>query len=618
MDSFFTELKRRNVFKVGIAYAIVAWILMQVVDTFFPALNLPTWTVTLVAALLLIGFPIAILLAWAFELTPEGVKPTSTVGTDKSITHITSRKLDFIIIGVLVLALAFVVIDQYLLEENNTELSMPVAEEIAPVVEIVEEVTAPDVQESQREVLPNSVAVLLCDNLSPNPDDAYFAASIHEEILNQLVKIRALNVIARTSVLQYADAPPSISQIAEELNVGAVMECSVRFAGSAIMVTAQLIDPENNSHLWSETYPGDLSDLSTVFAMQADIAMNIANAVGAEFSVEEQANIKKIPTGSPAAYALYLKALTHVRTAFSGARTAMWEAELDQAIVHDPNFALAYAAKALFNAFYGFDEWPAEIERTVLESAAKALQLDPTLGWAHTALAYLYHSKWQINEARQSFDRALELDPNDSRILTAYSRFLRNVGDYTEGVRLARRAAELDPSNSFDRYQLGITLRYARDYEAAYEAFQAVLSVNAAAFNTHMQIGFTEITRGNHDEALRELELAEQLYAGGNEAFRFAQFAFGYSQLGRSQDVLRFIDQLTELDRKKPVDDGIWAMAHIAMREYDQAYARLEMAIEEQTRNVFTLAEIKANAYQDPVLDEPRFQALRNRISATQ
>ena len=275
MASVWGELKRRNVVKVAVAYAIVGWVLIEVTSTVFPVLQIPDWAIALVTMLLILGFPIAVILSWAYEITPEGMKRSHEVEATESITHVTGRKLDFAIIVALVLALGFVVYN-YVLQDGETAVG----------------------------VIPNSVAVLLCYNLSPDPNDAYIAASIHDEILNQLVKIRALSVIAKTSVMQYADAPPPISQIAEELNVGAVMECSVRYAGSAILVTAQLIDPETNSHLWSDTYPGDLSDLSTIFAMQADIAMNIANAVGAEFSLEEQERIEAIPTDSPAAYEL--------------------------------------------------------------------------------------------------------------------------------------------------------------------------------------------------------------------------------------------------------------------------------------------------------------------------
>ncbi len=451
MASVWRELKRRNVVKVAVAYAIVGWLLVQVADTFFPALQLPEWTVTFVAGMVILGFPLALILSWAYELTPDGMERTTGVPLSESITHITGRKLDFVIIGLLVLGVGFMFVDNYLPESGpfagaeidpaslDVELDEPpsIAAELTPAI----------AEELQREVLPNSVAVLLCANLSPDPNDAYIAASIHDEILNQLVKIRALNVIARTSVLQYADAPPPISQIAAELNVGAVMECTVRYAGDAILVTAQLIDPETNSHLWSETYPGDLSDLSAVFAMQADIAINIANAIGAEFSLEEQESIEKMLTRSPAAYALYLQGLSTPES---------FPSYLDQAIALDPQFALAYAHRAILNTFnlvgvgYGLAPDEAlELERRVYEDAERALAIDPTLGLAHAALAAVHQANWRGTAAEQAFQRSVELSPNDVDVLVQYAEFKRARGERDEAIRLHRRALELDPNSWF-------------------------------------------------------------------------------------------------------------------------------------------------------------------------
>ncbi len=210
MASVWGELKRRNVVKVAVAYAIVGWLLIEVASTVFPIVQLPDWTVTFLTMLILFGFPIALILSWAYEITPEGMKRSHEVEVTESITHVTSRKIDFAIIGALVLALGFVVYN-YVLEGGSGESS----------------------------VLPNSVAVIPFENVSPNPDDAYYATGIHDEILNQLAKLSALNVIARTSMQQYANTQKSIPEIARELNVETVMEGSVRYTGGRIRITAQ-------------------------------------------------------------------------------------------------------------------------------------------------------------------------------------------------------------------------------------------------------------------------------------------------------------------------------------------------------------------------------------------
>ncbi len=268
MASVWGELKRRNVVKVAVAYAIVGWLLVQIADTFFPALQLPEWTVTFVAGLVILGFPLALILSWAYELTPEGMEQTKSVPLSESITKVTGRKLDFAIIGALVLALGFVV---YNYESEDALTPTP---EI--VVDEVVDALIPVVVEGQRKVLPNSVAVLPFDNLSPNASDAYFATGLHDEILSQLAKLRNLSVISRTSVLRYADSDLSIPEIARELNVGTVMEGSVRYSDGRVRITTQLIDAETDEHLWTETYEREFSD---IFAIESDIAMNIANAL---------------------------------------------------------------------------------------------------------------------------------------------------------------------------------------------------------------------------------------------------------------------------------------------------------------------------------------------------
>jgi len=469
-------------------------------------------------------------------------------------------------------------------------------------------------EEAQRDVLPNSVAVLLCANLSPDPDDAYFAASIHDEILNQLVKIRALNVIARTSVLQYADAPPPISQIAEELNVGAVMECTVRYAGDAILVTAQLIDPETNVHLWSDTYPGDLSDLSTIFAMQADIAMNIANAVGAEFSLEEQANIERVPTDSPAAYALYLHALD-----LSGAANSLLAVQyLDRALDLDSEFAGAYGLKALRLVNRGRIDPALQSDRARLaqESAEQALALDPNLASAHAAQAALHAANRRWAEAEQAYERAYQSNPADTNVLDAYGSFRRDVGQYAEAVRLFERSAELNPNAR--QVQLGISYRYAKNYDAAAAAFRQAIDLSSIDAIAYIQLAVVEIHRGNHEESLRQLTTAEQLYGNGAPSTRLAQIALAYAHLNRPQDVERLFDELQERDRasNNSVGDDTWVTLYLALGDYDQAFQRLEALLNASAGGEWLMGLIKANDYSDPVLEEPRWREIRDRLGA--
>jgi len=602
MASVWEELKRRNVVKVAVAYAIVGWLLIEVSSVLLPAFEAPDWVLRVIVLFIGIGFVLSLVLSWAYELTPEGMKKTKAVSLADSVTQATGRRIDFAIIGALVLALGFVAVDNYVLVDSAPEAV--VQETVTPAIEPAGENPVPVVVEERREALPNSVAVLLCANLSPDPDDAYFAAGIHEEILNQLVKLRNLKVIARTSVLQYGDAPPSIPQVAEELNVGAVVECSVRFAGSAIMVTAQLIDPATNSHLWSDTYPGDMSDLSTVFALQADIAMNIANAVGAEFSVEEQASIEKIPTESYEAYALYLRSFNVL--------TIEAHEFLDQAIELDPDFALAYARKAFVSTFdlLGIQgatpAEAAEAEVIVHENAERALLLDSTIGLAHAALASIHYVHWRGAEAEEAYRRAYELYPT-ADVALSYGRFKRYRGEYADAIELLKRAIALDPNITNNYSQLGLAYRFSGNYAAGVAATQNALEISFSGASLIL-IALSEIGRGNFDEAEQQLRLAEQQEL---TTFRFSQMALAFSLMGRRDEAIRLFEEFQKSAIDRPVGDAVWARAYLAIGDYEQMRERLESALSNRVAtDLPTLTEFSSNTWNVPELAQPAYQEL--------
>jgi TolB-like protein len=310
--SLIAELKRRNVFRVGVAYAIVAWLLIEITATTFPILKLLDWSVTLVTALVLIGFPLALIVAWAFEMTPEGLKRETAVDRTESITHVTGRKLDFAIIGLLAVALIFVVVDNYVLESEPIE----------------------------RE---KSIAVLLFDNLSRDATNEPFTIGIHDDILTQLSKISALKVIARTS-MERLDPSLTIPEIGAQLGVASVLEGGIQRAGNRIRINVQLIDCETEAHLWAETYDRELT-AANIFSIQSEIAKTVAEALHATLSPGEQDRLATIPTENLAAYQAYLLGNQRIANLTT---TDLAEAVdyFQRAITLDPGFALAYVGLA--------------------------------------------------------------------------------------------------------------------------------------------------------------------------------------------------------------------------------------------------------------------------------
>ena len=612
--SFFSELKRRNVVRVAVAYAIAGWLLIEVSSVLLPAFEAPSWVLRVIVLLIGIGFVLSVALAWAYELTPEGVEKTESVPLAENSSKVTGRKLDFVIIGVLVVAAAF-----FLVERSIVDTSGPFAgAEIDPAsVDPSSDDLSDMVEEQRPEVLPNSVAVLPLENLSPDPDNAYFAAGMHEAILNQLVKLRNLNVISRTSVLQYVENRPSIPEIAEELNVEAVLEGSVRFDGENVLVQAQLIDGATDRHLWSQDYERELVG---VFAIQADIAKNITNALEAEFSSEEQETIESVLTDSPQAYSLYLRTLSLGGRA---GNTPLAVQYLDEAIEFDPEFALAYAEKALryaWNLQFSDDSaLVAELEEQARSNALRALMLDANTAYAHLALALVEEGNRNWAEAERAFARALEISPGDTEVLNRYGRFTRNTGDYEEAIRLLQRLRDLDPNAV--RNQLGIAYRYARQLDNAAAAFREALAINLSSGVARLHLGYVEIGRGNIAEGLRNLEIAEQLIE--LSPFRVGQLAIAYDQANKPDEVSRMESELQRLERDGSavgaVGDVSWAMMYLALGDSDQAYERLEAALNNTTAESFVaLTEIEKNPWILPVLEEePRFVELRGRIRAS-
>jgi TolB-like protein len=441
--NFFAELKRRNVYKVAIAYAVVAWLLMQIATQVFPFLEIPNWAIRLVIMLIVLGFPIALVIAWAFELTPEGLKRTEDVDLSKSIRRKTGRKLDFFIIAVLLLVIAALLFQRF-----HAKVS-------------------PAVSSS----LEKSIAVLPFENLSRDPDNAFFTDGVQDEILADLAKVADLKVISRTSVMQYKNTSSrNLPEIAQALKVAHVLEGSVQRSGNRVRVSAQLIDARNDSHVWAEKYDRDLAD---VFAIQSEIAEKIADQLQAKLSPKEKAAMAERPTSDLAAYDLYLRAkdLIYVVNP-SPERENLFKMVqlLDQALARDPAFLLAhcqlaYAHDLIYHQDYDHTETRLALAET---SVRAAVRLQPDSGETHLAQAiHLYWGYRDYERAREELAKAQRALPNNTRIFDILGAIERRQGRWDEAMRNFERAVDLDPRNQFTLDDLQDTYFNLRRYEEA-------------------------------------------------------------------------------------------------------------------------------------------------------
>src|SRR5438105_7735317 len=434
--NLFAELKRRNVYKVAVAYAVVAWLLIQVATQVFPFFELPNWAVQMVVLAMVIGFPIAVVCSWAFEMTPEGIKLERDL--DRRVTRKTGRKLTALITVVAALAAGVTTFRFLHSERGNAERQPALAAEIDS----------------------KSIAVLPFENLSEDKANAYFAEGIQNEILTRLSKIADLKVISHTSTQRYKSAPENLPEIARQLGVAHILEDSVQKQGDRVRVNVQLIKAANDSHLWADSYDRNLID---IFSVESEVAKTIADQLRAKLSGREEQVIATRPTDKPDAYDAYLRGLAYtLRTENTPANNLGAQKYFREAVRLDPKFALAWALLSYVDArgYRTLNLQPTDALRQEARQAAEtALTLQPNLGEALVAKGF-YHFGClsDFKSAVRYYEQARQFLPNSSWIPQSLAFIARSQGEWERGESCFNEAERLDPRN------LNLLNRHAQFY----------------------------------------------------------------------------------------------------------------------------------------------------------
>ncbi len=586
MANFWGEMTRRNVFKVGTVYVIVAWLLIQVADTTFPAFEIPDWVLRAVVFVLLLGLPMALVFAWAFEITPEGLKRTQEVEHDKSITNVTGRKIDFIFIGVLLLAVAYFTVDKFVLQRNGT--SEPAAET------------------AQVETDEISIAVLPFRNMSPDPENQYFSDGISEELLNVLANVEDLKVISRTTSFAYRDSDLPLRDIANELNVNHILEGSVRKSNNRVRITAQLIHADSDSHLWSDSYDRTLDD---IFVVQEEISKNIVASLTEALGYDAAAALTvTAPTQSIEAYELYLQG-RHLFLARGVANLTNAIERLELAVEIDPDFARAWSTLA--GAWGVISDYSPNIGRPEAvpkskRAAERAIELDPNLSEAYATLGLLNSSFYAKRvKAEDNFDKAIELDPQDPM-----ARLWKGIADLGNGqperARVELEAAvRIDPALGIPHGWLGCAYFLLGDEDRAVESWQRGLELGYTGVNL---VGLWDIALrdGDAEEAKKygfEFVRAFTDESNLEEALGLASaVADAYVDFSKREDVMNELEQVSpELLFPAP-----W-IVYTDFGDPDKAVELLETILVPETNPPSPTLTWLWNSGRESVLQHPEF-----------
>jgi adenylate cyclase len=590
--NFFAELKRRNVYKVAVAYAVVAWLLIQAASIFLPAFDVPPWVMKIFIIVIIFGFPVALIFSWAFEITPEGIKLESEIEPSKSIKRRTGRKIVAMTIALAVVAAGLFV---YQLVRSKPTITP----------------TASAARTEAATAAPNkSIAVLPFLNLSADKNDEYLSDGMTEELLNMLTRVKSLHVPGRSSSFAFKgkNEEDIFRKVGEQLHVNAVLEGSVRKVGDKLRITAQLINVADGFHLWSETYDRDMKD---ILAVQSDVARRVVEALQVQLGVEEARALTKKPTENPEAHRLYLLGRYH----FAKFTRAGWTNAIrsfEQALQIDPNFALAYCGLADTYGWAGGqimagkEAWAKE-----MELAQRAVALDPNLAEAHLSMGTALFSVLGPYASQKELDRAVELNPNLPLIYDQYGWTFSEMGRFNEAIAAEKKALELDPLSTFLNTDLAFFLYWARRYEEATAQIRKTLELDPNNAFAHSILGWCLIGKGSKAEARTEFQKATTL---DDLPWYVSSLAYACAVSGDRAKAEQILRELEQLAKQRYVSPANRASVYLGLGENEKALDWLEKAYEDRDPIFWW---INGDQLYDSVRNEPRFQALLQKIDKT-
>ena len=591
--SIFQELKRRNVFRVAAAYVIIGWLIMQAGEVMGPALHLPEWINSALAFFLILGFPLAIFFAWAYEMTPEGIIKDEGADQDQPVASATGGILNLTILIALVLALVYFSVDKFVLDpKRDARLLKPVKTEAVQTADIAEPDAVDTVPDSK------SIAVLPFLNMSSDPEQDYFSDGITEEVLNLLAKTPELRVTSRSSVFSLKGQPIDIPTMAAKLGVAHILEGSVRKAGKRVRITAQLIEAGSDVHMWSETYDRELDD---IFAIQDEIAREVVKAL----QIQLLGEAPSATATNIEAYNLYLRgnhfANLGTREFMESSVTAYKEA-----IALDANFAPPWAGLSnvlRYQAMYGFTDKPEAME-AARQAVMRALELDEELAVAWTALAEieLYYD-WDWARAEVTTRTALEYGSQDAHVLRSATWVALSLGEPEQALALAQLAVDLDPLDLDSLANLGTTYWALGQLEEEERVYRQIIELYPDVVSVKSWLAATLTLQGNPEGGLQYLDFDSE------NRWQQVMSTIVLHNLGRHAEEQPIRQRLID-EKGRYWAFGV-ALTYSWHGDVDKAFEWLDIAFKQ--KDTF-LTQLIFNPWLAPLHDDPRWEKILDKV----